>query len=460
MTRPRCRVSAAPRSRASFSPRARRASSARLSRSEASRSRCGSSWAMSCVAPSRRRLAISGRGSPPGCASDRFRRSSVNAWRSRPYGASGPVRRESGVPAGSPRNASFLVEPLGAAAEETQPAEEDDAGDGVRRLDETSAGQVVVDEPLGVEPGEEAAGDPLLQVQVDAVTRQPSRVPEKATGRTGAFSRQSVSFCSGFRGARSASSVASQPLRWASEGNSQSPAPSSSARRVSGSAPKISSEQESASRNASSSNPTHCRDRASRSRHSSFAASSASWRRRVASSSASLIRRRAASRSAFSIQRASCPASRWRMPRRSRPLDVVLDHPGEAAELALDRLGLPHQDVEHPILLALGQLEVAAAHFRRGLELAVNAPVSLLDAPRIPRQVEVEKGPYSAPGSFNPSRAASVASRMRSGSSAGGRLNRRWISRRRAPATRPSIVAIRSSARSVPAMAASSIFRR
>ena len=58
---------------------------------------------------------------------------------------------------------------------------------------------------------------------------------------------------------------------------------------------------------------------------------------------------------------------------------------------------------------------------------------------------------------FRPSRAASVASRMRSGSFAGSVLNRRWISLRRAPLVRPSITSMRSSARSVPSMACSRI---
>ena len=61
---------------------------------------------------------------------------------------------------------------------------------------------------------------------------------------------------------------------------------------------------------------------------------------------------------------------------------------------------------------------------------------------------------------LSPSRAASVASRMRSGSRAGSSLKRRWISLRRAPAVRPSIVVMRSAARSVQATAASSISRR
>src|SRR5207249_2403108 len=63
----------------------------------------------------------------------------------------------------------------------------------------------------------------------------------------------------------------------------------------------------------------------------------------------------------------------------------------EAAELLLDRLGLPDQHLEHPILGALRQHEVVTADLGGGLELAIDATVALLDAPRVPRQVEVEE---------------------------------------------------------------------
>ena len=73
------------------------------------------------------------------------------------------------------------------------------------------------------------------------------------------------------------------------------------------------------------------------------------------------------------------------------PLDVVVDHLGKAAELALDGLGLLHQDFENAILLALREHEVVTAHLRRRLKLAVDSPVALLDAAGIPGQVEVEE---------------------------------------------------------------------
>ena len=72
-------------------------------------------------------------------------------------------------------------------------------------------------------------------------------------------------------------------------------------------------------------------------------------------------------------------------------LDVVVDDLREAAELLLDGLGLLDQHLEDPVLDALGQDEVVAADFVGRLELAVDAAVALLDAARVPGQVEVEE---------------------------------------------------------------------
>ena len=64
------------------------------------------------------------------------------------------------------------MQPLGAAPVETEPPEEDDPGNRVLRLGEAGAGQVVVDEALGAEPGEQALGDPLFQMQVHGVVAE------------------------------------------------------------------------------------------------------------------------------------------------------------------------------------------------------------------------------------------------------------------------------------------------
>ena len=72
-------------------------------------------------------------------------------------------------------------------------------------------------------------------------------------------------------------------------------------------------------------------------------------------------------------------------------LHVVVDDPGQAAELPLDGLRLADEHLQHPILDSLGEDEVATVDLGGRLELAVDAAVALLDAPRVPGQVEVEE---------------------------------------------------------------------
>ena len=70
------------------------------------------------------------------------------------------------------------MQPLGAAAVEGEAAEQDDARDRVRGLREAGAREVVVDEALRAEAGEQALGDPLLEVQVDGVLGEHAGVLE------------------------------------------------------------------------------------------------------------------------------------------------------------------------------------------------------------------------------------------------------------------------------------------
>ena len=63
----------------------------------------------------------------------------------------------------------------------------------------------------------------------------------------------------------------------------------------------------------------------------------------------------------------------------------------QAAELPLDRLRLANKHLQYAVLDALRQYEVVTAHLRRPLKLAVDAAVALLDAARIPRQIEMEQ---------------------------------------------------------------------
>ena len=58
------------------------------------------------------------------------------------------------------------MEPCRPRAVETEPPDQHHAGDGVLRLGDARPGEVVVDEPLGVEAAEEPLNDPVLEVEV------------------------------------------------------------------------------------------------------------------------------------------------------------------------------------------------------------------------------------------------------------------------------------------------------
>ena len=95
------------------------------------------------------------------------------------------------------------------------------------------------------------------------------------------------------------------------------------------------------------------------------------------------------------IARFDLPREAFRVPvtnaATKAAFDVVVEHLGETAELVLDGLGLPDQHFQNVVFGALRKHEVVAAYLRRRLKLAVDAPVALLDAARIPGQVEVEE---------------------------------------------------------------------
>ena len=213
----------------------------------------------------------------------------------------------------------------------------------------------------------------------------------KTTGRTLASRRHSVSFWSAGRGARSVSSVAAQlgsvPVRRSSAGKLQRP----SAPGARGGAPSSSSEQDSASRNGAGSNPVHARERSSSVRQRSICPRRSSWRSRAVvellgdDALALRVEIRPVDLAGEPLDVGVADAL------AQAALDVVVDHPREAAELALDRVGLADEHLEHAVLGALGQHEVVAADLRGRLELAVDPPVALLDPPGVPRQVEVEE---------------------------------------------------------------------
>ena len=88
------------------------------------------------------------------------------------------------------------MQPLGPAPVEAEPSEEDDAENRVAGLGEADARQVVVDEALGPEPGEEALGPTRCSRCRWTVSSPSTPASSKTTGRMGASRRQSASFWS------------------------------------------------------------------------------------------------------------------------------------------------------------------------------------------------------------------------------------------------------------------------
>ena len=79
-------------------------------------------------------------------------------------------------------------------------------------------------------------------------------------------------------------------------------------------------------------------------------------------------------------------------------LDVVVNDLREAAKLLFDGLCLPDQHFEHTVFNPLGENEIVAMHLVGELKFAVDTPVALLNAARIPRQVESGRGLHNRPG--------------------------------------------------------------
>ncbi len=78
-------------------------------------------------------------------------------------------------------------------------------------------------------------------------------------------------------------------------------------------------------------------------------------------------------------------------PALEQALDLLEQHRAERTELALYGGDLAHHRAQDPILGPVRVDEVVAADLARGLPRAVDAPVALLHARRVPRDVEVEE---------------------------------------------------------------------
>ena len=202
------------------------------------------------------------------------------------------------------------------------------------------------------------------------------------------------------RGARSVSSVSAQvgsaPSRRSSAGKRETRRRRRRSAGCSGSAPS-SSQRAARSRrgSASSSRPSHSRDVSSRSRSRSICVCELVLRARAPPPSSSSTRLPASRRRGLlglDLVASALGVARARMPLAERARRAGARSPGdEAAELLLDRLGLPDQHLEDAVLGPLRVDEVVAAHL--GARAGACGRCGRCAAPcgRVPGHVEVEQ---------------------------------------------------------------------
>ena len=254
----------------------------------------------------------------------------------------------------------------------------------------------MVDEPLGAEAREQPLGDALLEVQVHVVVGQHARVLEhdRPDRRLAAPVRELLIALAAARGACRASRPSSDrpAARRSSAGNRQTAARRSSSVSASGSAPSSSSEHESASRNGLG------LEAGPAARALEQRAAALDLLAQVVLALARRLELLLGDPLALGVEVGLLDLAGERARRRGggcrrcrRRSMLVVDHLREAAQLALDRLGLAHEHLEHAVLGALREDEVVAADLVGRLELAVDAAVALLDAAGVPGQVEVEQ---------------------------------------------------------------------
>ena len=281
------------------------------------------------------------------------------------------------------------------SAVEREPAEQDHARDRVGGLREAGAREVVVDEALRAEAGEQALGDALLEVQVDGVLGEHARVLEddRPDRRLAAPVGELLVLLAG-RAQRVEGGGPARVGLGAAVERREGPDRA---------AVLVRSSRRAARRRAARGSRRGRRGRAP-------ARSPTQLAGRLEQGLAALdLRLQVVLALAGGLELLLGDALLLRVEVRlldlareplgvavadalAEPaLDVVVDDLGEAAELLLDRLGLPDEHLEHAVLGALRQHEVVAADLGGRLELAVDAAVALLDAAGVPGQVEVEE---------------------------------------------------------------------
>ena len=307
-------------------------------------------------------------------------------------------------PAGGDRN-EHLVQALGPAPEQAQPPQQHHTWDGIGSLHQTGAGEVVVHEPLGAEPGQQTLREALLQVQVYGVVGEHPGVFEdhRPDGRfpspLGKLPAGLAGRAQGVEGGGPArmEQTCSSPVTALAGGIGGSIWRKRPDRLAVLGAPLLQRRGAQQFERAGH----YIAERLRGEVHPSprpFEQRAASFDLRLevlpAFTGGFQLLGRDPLLLPVEVRRLDLPCEVLRVPvadAAAKTAFDVVDHPGQAAELALDRLGLPDQDFQDMVLGALRKHEVVAAHPRGRLQLAVDASVALLDAAGVPGQIEVEE---------------------------------------------------------------------
>jgi hypothetical protein len=317
----------------------------------------------------------------------------------------------------------LFVKAFGALAVQREPTEQHDAPHGIARVREACAREVVIDEALRAEAREETLRDALLEMQVDGLLGQELGVLERdraESARRGANRRWTDPVSSRARSESrvelSSSRLSRQggrAIRTSRPGSARSPASCAAV-----SAPSSSREHDSVSRNASASKPVHSRERSSRvaaaldlllqfvlafARRLEFLRGDALLSASRSSASISL-------RQAFGVLVADA------LPRRRSMSSSMTFARLPSSFLMVSVLRRAPRERGPP---PLRQHEVVAAHFGAGCSLRSMRPLRCSMRPGFHGRSKWKRSAQCA-WKFRPSRAASVASRMRRGSFAGG----------------------------------------
>jgi hypothetical protein len=348
------------------------------------------------------------------------------------------------------------VEAGGAGAVEREAAEDEELGLGVVGAQDAGAGSSSWRKPWEQEAAEQALDDAVLEVEVDDLAVEAAGVAEH-DGADGGLAAPLPGLLVAARGTRRVSRVAAQvgsaPARRSRAGRRQRARAGSvwAAALVEGGEGLGAEELEGGGQGAAEVLVAEAepllRDSASRARSSVTRSLRSCWRLRTCSSSRSIWRsRRVFWRGVWAAISAVRSASRvWAMPRAAAPRGCARRR-GRGCRARGGWCGLADQDVEHAVLGALGEHEVAAVH-DLGACCSLRSMRPLRCSMRLGFQ-GTSKWNRSAQWfcRLTPSRAASVATRIRSGCLAGSALKACLIASRASSPMPPWKAATRCSA--------------